>query len=113
MIIFIPNDTSDYEYKEIKAFEGEKLLGACIFELQEEKGSVLLRELKMKEENISAEEGLIRSALNYAANRGMYMAFINSYSDFNENLLKQMNFELFGKLFGCDIPTALTGSCCK
>lgn len=111
MITFIPNDISNY--KEIKAFEDEKLLGICIFELQEEKGSVLLRELKMNEKSISAEEGLIRSALNFAANRGIYMAYVNSDSGFNENLIKRMNFESENNLFSCDIPTALQGSCCK
>lgn len=111
MITFIPNDISDY--KEIKAFEDEKLLGTCIFEIQEGKSSVLLRELKMKEENISVQEGLIRSALNYAANRGMYMAFINSDSGFNESLIRRMNFEFKNNLFTCDIPAALQGNCCK
>lgn len=125
MVTFIPSNVQD-DIKEhfseveinsrlysIKAIENGNVEGVCLFSLDRKKASVSLEKLQVMDTEQTVEEGLIRAVLNFAANRGMYMAYVNDNSDFNNNLLRKMHFEEFNNKFSCDIPTALTGNCCR
>lgn len=124
MITFIPcdnqNDIKEYFPKVeinslmylIKAVENDDNKGACLFSLNTENSSVVLEKIYIKDSDITTEEGLIRSVLNFAANRGIYMAYVSYNNGFNKALFKRMHFEESNNKLSCDIPTALTGSCC-
>ena len=62
-------------------------------------------------------EGLVRSALNFGANRNAYTAYADSESLGAQvtAILRMLGFEDEKGMLVCDIPDALTGSCrhCK
>lgn len=104
-------EISDLLYS-FRAIENDNIAGVCLFSFNKEKSSVILERIYISNSDISTEEGLIRAALNFAANRGTYMAYVKNYSEFNNDLLKRMHFEIKENMALCDIPTALTGNCC-
>ena len=59
-------------------------------------------------------EGLVRSALNFGANRNAYTAYAdpNSVGAQLTAVLRMLGFEDENGMLVCDIPDALTGSCC-
>ena len=87
------------------AFENEKEKGFCRFSI--DGYNTFLLQAESEDELI--KEGLIRASLNFAANRGCYMA--RCEGSVCPNILKKMHFE-GEKELSCDIPTALTGSLC-
>lgn len=54
-------------------------------------------------------EGLIRAALNFAANRSCYIA--RCAAGLSDNVLSRMKFTLKDGLYSAEIPEALTGCC--
>lgn len=56
-------------------------------------------------------EGFIRAALNFCANRSAYMAYCGDEKI--ENVLLLLGFQKNNGIYSGDIPTLLTGSCCK
>lgn len=56
-------------------------------------------------------EGFLRAALNFCANRNVYMAHC-SISEIS-NVLIYLGFENDNGVYSGDIPTLLKGSCCK
>ncbi len=63
------------------------------------------------DEDAETYEGLIRSALNYGANRNAYIAYYSAAKA--EDVAKLLGFESKGdKLYG-EIPFLLQGRCCK
>lgn len=83
--------------------------GKCVFRLNGYTMDVCFVEAL----NSDAEtaEGLIRSALNYGANRGAYIAYYDAQNAVE--VAKLLGFENEnGRLYG-EIPVLLQGSCCK
>lgn len=63
------------------------------------------------DEDAETYEGLIRSALNYGANRNAYIAYYSAKKA--SEVAKLLGFEAQGdKLYG-EIPFLLQGRCCK
>lgn len=59
-------------------------------------------------------EGLVRSALNFGANRNAFTAYADP-ADAGAQLtavLRMLGFEDENGMLVCDIPDALTGTCC-
>jgi hypothetical protein len=81
--------------------------GRCVFHLNDYSMNVDF----VTADDDEIAEGLIRSALNYCANRGAYIAYY--LAEQNKNVAAALGFsENNGKLNG-EIPELLKGSCCK
>ena len=107
MIYFKPDSNENSTC--IKAFDGDNKIGSC-------KLSVKGYECELSGITVSLDdnllvEGLIRSALNYAANRGAYIANC-SQSGF-DSVLKMLGFHFSEGVYSGEIPELLKGSCCK
>ncbi len=101
MIRFIPS-----ELDSMKAFEGDNEIGAASFEIHGY--DITIKSLTAVDDVIA--EGLIRSALNYGANRGSYIAKVNS--GIYENVFRMLGFK--GEdILTAEIPEVLTGCCCS
>lgn len=87
-----------------------KLCGRCAFRLFGYKMEVIYVEVFDKDAETA--EGLIRSALNYGANRMAYIAYYKAESYVSVAELLGFEKDKSGVLSG-DIPTLLKGSCCK
>lgn len=98
-------DGSSFAYT---GYEGNDKLGGCGCTI---KGSyVIINKIVFDEELQEFGEGLIRSALNYGANRGAYMAQCNSLNA--ESIMIRMGFEKNKDgVYEGDIPTLLGGTC--
>lgn len=83
--------------------------GQCILALEEK--YAVISEVTFTSDKPYTAEGLIRSALNYAALRGYYMALVTDESV--KDILHKMGFIKTDRGYECDIPTALMGQCCK
>ena len=59
-------------------------------------------------------EGLVRSALNFGANRNAFTAYADPCQTGAQltAVLRMLGFEDENGMLVCDIPDALTGSCC-
>jgi hypothetical protein len=87
--------------------ENGALLGACDLVLRA--GKAHITACSLSSGDLSAGEGLLRSALNYAANRGCYIAcFSAPDADAVRALLP---FEYKNECWCGDIPTLLRGAC--
>ena len=101
MIRFIPSGTDM-----MKAFEADTEIGTASFEISG--FDMMLKSLTAADDLIA--EGLIRSALNYGANRGAYTAKVES--GIFENVFRRLGFK--GEdVLSAEIPEALTGCCCS
>ncbi len=60
-------------------------------------------------------EGLVRSALTYAANRDSFTAYVaaQSVSKACAEVLMSLKFELEGDYYTVDIPDVFIGGCCS
>ena len=87
--------------------ENEKVLGSCYFRM--DKSAVEILNLDFPQDMPAFGEGLIRSALNFAANRGAYMAKCCCTNA--TVILERMRFEKDGDCYMGDIPTLLGGTC--
>ena len=106
MLFFKPTTVgSDTVTVRFDALDGEVCRGTC---------SLLVRDGAADVTQLSAEdaetgEGLLRAALNYAANRGVYMAVCTAKDA--ESITARLPFENRGGVLTNDIPTLLTGRC--
>ncbi len=107
MIYFKPD--SDENLTCINAFDGETVIGSCSVSVNGYECT--LSGLTVSSDDSLLVEGLIRSALNYAANRGAYIANC-SQSGFDP-VLKLLGFEFNNGVYSGEIPELLKGSCCK
>lgn len=101
MIRFLPFETNS-----MKAFEGENEVGYCSFSID---GFVMTFNSLVAENNDPIiTEGLIRSAMNYAANRGAYISKV-------EKGISQKMFEFLefkgDEVLSAEIPEVLTSGC--
>ena len=111
MIRFVPGDINkDGEFS--YTADGENISASCTAKLQGARLDILSVDYAGHDAFII--EGLIRSVLNYGANRNAFTAYAKP-EDFGEqviSILSLLGFETENGVLVCDIPDALTGSCC-
>lgn len=88
---------------------GDSVCGKCVFRLNGYTMDVCY--VEALNDDAETEEGLIRSALNYGANRGVYIAYYRAETAVD--VAKVLGFEDENGTLSGDIPTLLRGSCCK
>ncbi len=88
-------------------FDGEKIIGSCSLSVDGYKVTVKTIEFDRDKPDIG--EGLMRSALNFGANRNAYYAYCSCENAVE--VMKLMGFEESDGVFSGDIPTLLGGSC--
>ena len=93
----------------ISALDGESVSGGC--KVSVNSYECVLSDITVADNDELLAEGLIRSALNFAANRGAYIAKC-SQSEF-DGVLKMLGFAANGGEYSGEIPELLKGSCCK
>lgn len=98
------NKEDGYAYVGI---ENNKMLGSCYFNIK--KYTVEIIKIDFPQDMPVFAEGLIRSALNFAANRGAYM--VKCCQENVKSVLETMNFENKNGCYIGDIPTLLGGTC--
>lgn len=108
MIFFKHTALNDEEVK-FEAIENENTIGRCTLVMKYNVADVT--ELTYDETAPYAVEGLLRSAYNYAGLRNYYLAKCTAKNI--DSFLSKMNFQKNGSEYVSDIPTILTGSCCK
>lgn len=95
-----------------EGFDGDKKIGDCCCEINE--NFVIIKNVNITKDKPDFYEGLIRSSLNFAANRNIYMAkcLDLKYKD----VLEMMGFEQNNEnVYVGEIPSLLKGKCegCK
>ena len=112
MIKFTPGKLDENGIFSYKA-SGENADAVCTAKLDGSKLYIL--SVKGADDDSYVTEGLVRSALNFGPNRNAYTA----YADPDEAgaqltaVLRMLGFEDEKGMLVCDIPDALTGSCCR
>ncbi len=111
MIFFKPFEVLSSDCTAIfRAFENEDKLGECRLLLKGNEADVYFLEYSELRPEIG--EGLLKSAYNYAANRGAYIGSLSVKDSGGAHLLLDFN-EKDGVLSN-DIPSLLVGHCrCK
>lgn len=100
---------NDCIYGTYRAFLNDECVGGCLVKV--EGYNCFISKLNSSVDDAELVEGLIRSALHFASNRNAYMAFCNENK--YKSVLDLLGFEYNeGNYYG-DIPTLLSGSCCK
>ena len=108
MIFFEPEEVnSDICTARFTATDGASVLGIC--DLLVHNGVADLVSLRLDTPELSIGEGLIRAALHYAANRGIYLAVYSAKGV--DAVRSRMAFCLQNGQWRNDIPTLLMGSC--
>ena len=105
MISFKPTKEDDF-YGYI-AIDGEEQVGRCLFKIDGMYADLL--KILAKDDLIA--EGLVRSALNFAANRSCYIARCPEGQA--DSVLEGLGFKNLSGIYSAEIPEALKGSCCK
>ncbi|MBR0541419.1 MAG: hypothetical protein IJK26_04345 [Clostridia bacterium] len=93
----------------IIAIDGDEEKGSCYISVDAQK--CFLSDIVSEENDDLLVEGLIRSALNFAANRGAYIAVCRE-CEF-KSVLEFLGFENTDGIYQGEIPELLKGSCCK
>lgn len=96
-------------YGAYRAYENGEFVGKCLVMIDGSK--CYISDISTVTPDDLLVEGLIRSALNFSANRNAYMAY--SRQEEYKNVLTLLGFQLNGGVYEGDIPTLLLGSCCK
>ena len=113
MIFFKPENVTPLNGQavsaKITAFDGSNEIGSCTVTV--DSFNCYLSTFSVLTGDDLLTEGLIRSALNFAANRGAYIAVCADLSV--ENTLKLLGFSLSDGKYKGEIPELLKGSCCK
>lgn len=101
MIRFLP-----CEPDKMKAYEGEKEVGICSFSI--DGYTMNFESIAVDNNDAIITEGLIRSSMNYAANRGAYISKVKKGT-------AQAVFEFLGfkgeEFLSAEIPEVLTAGC--
>lgn len=108
-MIFFKHTCFGEDKVEFEAIENESSIGSCTLILSGNAANVT--KLEYNAHTPYVVEGLLKSAYNYAGLRNYYIAKCTA-KNIDSYLLK-MSFEKAGEEFVSDIPTILTGSCCK
>ncbi len=106
MLEFKPGKVSEEVYL-YSAYEGDIKLGECTFSIDG-----MYMEILSVSENIDplTAEGLVRSALNFGANRNAYIAKANPQK-VDATPFVTLGFEEENGFLVSDIPSALQGHC--
>lgn len=91
------------------ALEDDAILGKCLVEVTGY--TCTISELAQTGADKLVTEGLVRAALNFAANRGAYLASCSIVQI--ADVLKMLGFSEENGVFRGEIPELLQGSCCK
>lgn len=91
------------------ALEDDAILGKCLVEVAGY--TCTISELAQTGADKLVTEGLVRAALNFAANRGAYLASCSIVQI--ADVLKMLGFSEENGVFRGEIPELLQGSCCK
>ena len=91
------------------ALEDDAILGKCLVEVTGY--TCAISELVQTGADKLVTEGLVRAALNFAANRGAYLASCSLVQI--ADVLKMLGFSEKNGVFRGEIPELLKGSCCK
>lgn len=105
MLEFKPFDIDD-KLHGYCAEENGTQIGKCVFCV----GGLYVDVLSVEAVDSLTAEGLVRSALNFAANRSAYMARAD-IKKVSAEPFKTLGFEEENGFYVSDIPSALTGSC--
>lgn len=108
-MIFFKHTVINDEVVKFEAIENESIIGRCTLVMKDSVADVA--ELSYNETAPYAVEGLLRSAYNYAGLRNYYLAKCTAKNI--DSFLSKMNFQKNDSEYLSDIPTILTGSCCK
>lgn len=108
MLFFEPTVlNSEHCTARFTAKDGDASLGVCELLLHDRLADITA--ISLQTEDLSIGEGLLRAALNFAANRGYYMAVFSAKDA--EAVQRRLPFEQKnGRLQG-DIPSLLAGTC--
>lgn len=98
---------SDGKIIEFEAINGDIRDGKCTLNLCSDTAEIT--EIVLFNGNSDTVEGLVRAALNYAANRNYYMGMCTAEGV--EEALDKMNFRKTDEGYINDIPSILMGSC--
>lgn len=90
------------------AIENDVTEGECILDLRYTDAEITFVDYDKSKPYIA--EGLIRTAFNYAANKGFYIG--KSGCGHAIEVFEKMNFENRNGLYINDIPSILMGKCC-
>ena len=100
---------TDTEYCMYQSVENGECTGTVLVGVQN--GKCFIYDIALKSDDPLLCEGLIRSALNFAANRGAYMAYCGLEEQ--KEVLEYLGFEKTTDTYSGEIPELLKGSCCK
>ena len=109
MILFSKKSTSENDKIVVfSATENGAEKGECILDLRMRFAEVTYVTYDADMPHIT--EGLIRTAFNYAANKGFYIGKCKCKNAYT--VLERMNFEFKDDEYTNDIPSILIGKCC-
>lgn len=91
------------------AYEGGSEKGYCVCRIENTSASIIF--LEFSDETPYVGEGLIKSALNYAAGKGAYMAVCGE--KVKKNHVLPYGFNLTDNGYTGEIPEILMGKCLK
>lgn len=108
----IESDKSDCEYKDINGFfgyiaieDGKKEVGNCLSRLDGYSMCII----SLSAQDSLTAQGLLRSALNFGANRGAYIAKVDE--DSAASIAESMGFQYKDGVLTGEIPEILAGGC--
>lgn len=110
MIFFKPTvQNGDDKRILFQAIENEVSCGSCVLEINGDKAEVF--SVNCDKDKLYLVEGLLKSAFNYAALKNCYMGYCKS-EEFTD-ILDKLNLIKSDGLYFNDIPSFLSGNCCK
>ena len=92
-----------------EAIEKDEMYGSCTLDLSSK--NAVVKSIYYDSDKPYIAEGLIKSAFNYAASKNYYMGVCECEKI--DSLLLRLGFGKDENRYISDIPTILTGSCCK
>lgn len=101
--------SEDTVYGAYTALENEAVTGKCLVKIRGTACELL--DLEALQSDALLIEGLVRSALHFAANRGAYAAECRLENI--KDILQLLGFQKADGVFRGTVPELLAGSCCK
>ncbi len=101
--------SEDTVYGAYTALENESVTGKCLVKIRGTACELL--DLEALQSDALLIEGLVRSALHFAANRGAYTAECRLENI--KDILQLLGFQKADGVFRGTVPELLAGSCCK
>lgn len=101
--------SEDTVYGAYTALENEAVTGKCLVKIRGTACELL--DLEALQSDALLIEGLVRSALHFAANRGAYTAECRLENI--KDILQLLGFQKADGVFRGTVPELLAGSCCK